>query len=458
MLREKIQRFHFVGIGGIGMSGIARILLEMGYKVSGSDLRENDRTEELRRLGAKIHIGHSEDNVKDAQVIVYSSAVSESNPEIKKGKELGIPVIPRGEMLAELFRMKEGIAVSGTHGKTTTTSMLAYILQNSGYDPTVIIGGVLQSIESNARLGRGSILISEADESDGSFLKLFPVVAVVTNIDREHLDFYGNIEAVKKAFLDFTQRVPFYGFSALNADDKGCRDILPKISRKVVTFGISSPATVQAKNLRVEEGRYVFEVSYECASLGTIHLGVPGRYNVYNALAATAVALELGVNFKVIKNSLESFKNAHRRLELKGRIAQIPVYDDYGHHPTEIGEVIKTLREIYKDRRIVLVFQPHRYSRTHMLFDDFVRVLKEADLVFVTDIYTAGEENKWNVKAVDLANASSAFYVRDKETLFLQLTQMLRDTDVVVFVGAGSISKWCEEFVSSFQVLSDRLP
>ncbi len=452
MLRERIQKFHFVGIGGIGMSGIARILLEMGYQVSGSDLRENDRIRELRSLGAEIYLSHSAENVGDAQVVVYSSAVPQDNPEIRRAKETGIPTISRGEMLAELFRMKEGIAVSGTHGKTTTTSMVAHILQRAGFDPTVIIGGVLRSLGSNARLGRGDLLVSEADESDGSFLKLYPAVAVVTNIDEEHLDFYGSFSALKEAFLSFVERVPFYGFSVLNADDAGCREILRSLSRRAVTFGLGTEAAVRARNLKLSEGGYLFEVSHGGDPLGTLHLRIPGRHNVYNALAATAVALELGVDFGTVKTALESFRNAQRRLELKGYLQGAPVYDDYGHHPTEIREVLRTLRELYPEKRILLVFQPHRYSRTHYLFEKFAEVLREADTVLLTDIFPAGERNTYAVSAEELARRSGALYVPSREELFDRLRSMVTGEEVVAFVGAGSISRWCDEVLSDHSI------
>ncbi len=450
MLRERIQRFHFVGIGGIGMSGIARILLEMGYRVSGSDIRENERVRELRELGAVIHLGHSEGNIGDAQVVVYSSAITENNPEVRRGRELGIPTIPRGEMLAELFRMKEGIAVSGTHGKTTTTSMIAHVLQRAGFDPTVIIGGVLKSLGSNARLGKGDLIISEADESDGSFLKLYPAVAVITNVDEEHLDFYGDLSAIKDAFLSFAQRVPFYGFCVVNGDDPNCADIIRSVSKRVVTFGTGRSAQVRAEGLRLVDSGYLFEVRRDGVRLGSIHLSIPGRHNVYNALAATAVALELGVDFGTVKASLEAFKNAQRRLELKGYLRGAPVYDDYGHHPTEIREVVRTLRELYPDRKLVLVFQPHRYSRTHYLFSRFVEVLRDAGTVLLTDVYPAGEENTYGVSAEDLAQRSGALYTPAKEDLFSALEGMVSGNEVIAFVGAGSVSRWCEEFLNTY--------
>ncbi|WP_457600639.1 UDP-N-acetylmuramate--L-alanine ligase [Hydrogenivirga sp.] len=448
MLREKVKRFHFVGIGGIGMSGIAQILLEMNYEVSGSDIKENRNTELLSRMGAKIYIGHSEDNVKEyVQVVVYSSAVKEDNPEIRRAKELGIPVIPRGEMLAELFKLKEGIAVSGSHGKTTTTSMIAHILEEAGFDPTVIIGGILQRLGSNAKLGRGDLLVSEADESDGSFLKLSPAVSVITNIDREHLDFYEGLEDIVGAFAKFADSVPFYGFCIANADDPNVIRAVSASSKKVVTFGIVAEADVRATDLEIESGRYAFGVVNRGKKLGRVHLGIGGRHNVYNALAAVALSLELDIPFRTIKEALESFRNADRRMELKGFVGSVPVYDDYGHHPTELRAVLSAVREMHPDKRLVLAFQPHRYSRTYHLFKEFAEVLKEPDLCLLADIFPASEENVYNVSARKLAEASGALYTPDKENLFNRLKEILREGDVLLFMGAGSISRWCEEFL-----------
>ncbi len=451
MLRERVKRFHFVGVGGIGMSGIARILLDMGYEVSGSDLRENENTKALRERGARVYIGHSPHNVgKDVQVVVYSSAIGGNNPEIMRAKELGIPVIPRGEMLAELFKLKEGIAVSGSHGKTTTTSMIAHILEEAGFDPTVIIGGKLKRLGSNAKLGRGDLLVSEADESDGSFLKLSPVVAVITNVDREHMDFYRNIDEVVSAFSRFAASVPFYGFCVANADNGNVLRAVSGLGKKVVTFGMNAEADLTGRELEIKDGRYTFSVFLKGKRLGRVHLKIGGRHNVYNALAATAVALELDVPFPTVKEALENFSNADRRMELKGFVGDVPVYDDYGHHPTEIRAVVRTMREMYPGRRLLMVFQPHRYSRTYYLFEDFVEVLREADRLFLLDIYPAGEENVYNVSAEELARRSGAVFIKEKDRVKEVLRREIREGDVVLFMGAGDITRLCEDFISSF--------
>ncbi len=452
MFREKIKRFHFVGIGGIGMSGIAQVLLEMGYEVSGSDMRESKNTELLRKKGARVFIGHRAENVNSVDVVIYSSAVSESNPEIVQAKKMGIPVIPRGDMLAELFRLKEGIAVCGSHGKTTTTSMIAHMVHEAGYDPTVIIGGVLQKFGSNARLGKDQLIISEADESDGSFLKLLPTVAVITNIDREHLGYYKDLDEIKSAFLRFANSVPFYGFCVMNADDENSREVMKSVKAPLITFGIEREAHLMARNLSLEGGCYSFDLFYEGKPLTRIHMSVAGRHNVYNALAGIAVCLRMGISVSNIKKALESFKNAERRLEFKGYFKGAAVYDDYGHHPTEIRAVIKALREMYLQRRIVLVFQPHRYSRTYYLFKDFVEVLKEADVCLLTDIYSAGEENFYGVSAQDLAKAAGCAFFENKEELFDAIEKKVKDADVILFMGAGSISRWCEEFLETVKI------
>ena len=455
MFKEKVKRFHLVGIGGIGMSGIAHILLDMGYEVSGSDLSEGKNIKLLRQRGAKIFIGHKREHLpQNTQVVVYSSAVNpERNPEILEAKRRGIPVIPRGEMLAELMRVKEGIAVSGSHGKTTTTSMLAHIFYKANLDPTVIIGGKLQLFEGkNARLGKGEVLIAEADESDGSFLRLSPVVSVITNIDEEHLDHYGSFENVKNSFLEFANKVPFYGFSVVNLDDPNVREIFSKISRKVVSFGINFPADYRAVNIEKTPKGYKFDVETPKGLVRGFELNIWGRHNIYNALAAIAVSAEGGISFKKIKEALREFKNAERRLEKIGELANVVFYEDYAHHPREIEVVFNALREFYPDREIIFVFQPHRYTRTFHLWEEFVRVLKPFKGI-ITEIYPASEEPIPNITGKRLAEDSNSLYAEGKEEIIPLLEGLIKEKNpkVVVFLGAGSIGRWGREIVETLK-------
>jgi len=440
LFRGKVRRIHFIGIGGSGMNGIAELLLNQGYTISGSDLKESYTTQRLRELGAKIYIGHSEDNVKDVDVVVYSSAVKPDNPELKKAKELGIPTIPRGEMLAELMRFKYGIAIAGSHGKTTTTSMVGTVLGKTGFDPTVVVGGKLEAYGSNAKLGRGEFLVAESDESDGSFLKLTPTIVSINNIDLEHLGFYKDLEDIKRAFTEFANKVPFYGAVAVNIDDENVRSIVPKIERKVIKFGLSEEAEIRGKNLQVIDGRYKFTVE----GFGDIHLSVPGIHNVYNALATIAICQELGVPFCVIKESLETFQNAKRRFEIKYK-DDVLVIDDYAHHPTEIKATLSAARDMYPDRRIVTVFQPHRYSRVHSLFNEFVNSFDIPDIVIITDIYSAGENPIDGVSGESLTEKirekrDNVFFVKDIEEAESLVKSILKSGDVVLTMGAGNIT------------------
>ena len=440
MFRGKVRRIHFIGIGGSGMNGIAELLLNQGYTISGSDLKESYTTQRLKELGAKIYIGHSEDNVKDVDVVVYSSAVKPDNPELKKAKELGIPTIPRGEMLAELMRFKYGIAIAGSHGKTTTTSMVGTVLGKTGFDPTVVVGGKLEAYGSNAKLGRGEFLVAESDESDGSFLKLTPTIVSINNIDLEHLGFYKDLEDIKRAFTEFANKVPFYGAVAVNIDDENVRSIVPKIERKVIKFGLSEEAEIRGKNLQVIDGRYKFTVE----GFGDIHLSVPGIHNVYNALATIAICQELGVPFCVIKESLETFQNAKRRFEIKYK-DDVLVIDDYAHHPTEIKATLSAARDMYPDRRIVTVFQPHRYSRVHSLFNEFVNSFDIPDIVIITDIYSAGENPIDGVSGESLTEKirekrDNVFFVKDIEEAESLVKSILKSGDVVLTMGAGNIT------------------
>lgn len=450
MFRGKVRRIHFVGIGGSGMSGIAELLLNQGYTITGSDIRESQTTIRLKELGAKIYIGHSEDNIKDADVVVYSSAVKMDNPELVRAKQLNIPIIPRGEMLAELMRFKYGIAVAGSHGKTTTTSMIGTILGLSGLDPTVVIGGKLSAFGSNAKLGRGEFLVAESDESDGSFLRLTPTIVTINNIDIEHIGFYRDLEDIKDAFVKFANKVPFYGAVALNIDDENIKSILPRIEKKIIKFGLSDEATIKAEDIQIVSGRYKFRVK----GYSEIHLSVPGKHNIYNALAAISVALELGLPFCVIKEALENFKNAGRRFEIKFD-RDITVIDDYAHHPTELKATLSAARDYYPDRRIIAIFQPHRYSRLKALFDEFVDSFEKPDIVLITDVYSAGEQPIEGISGQSLAEEISkkrenVFYTPTLDEAKNFVISTAKKGDIILILGAGNITSLSDFFAKYF--------
>ena len=457
MLQKK-HRVHFVGIGGIGMSGIAEVLLNLGYSVTGSDLRESDATHRLRSLGAEIFLGHREANLSgDPSVVVISTAVKFSNPEVVEARRQNIPVIPRAEMLAELMRMKYGVAVAGSHGKTTTTSMIAAILSAAGLDPTMVIGGRVRSLGSNARLGQGEILVAEADESDGTFLLLSPTIAVVTNIDREHMDFYQTMDRLTESFLDFINKVPFYGLAVLCLDHPNVRALLPKVRKRFVTYGFSPEADFTAHDLQSRPMEVEFSVARRAKDLGRLRLRLPGRHSATNALAAVAVAQELEVPFGRIAEALESFAGIHRRFEVKGEPNGILVIDDYGHHPVEIQATIQAIRDSWK-RRLTVVFQPHRYSRTRDLFDDFSTSFEEADCLVLTEIYSAGEEamagtsGKSLYQAIKRRGHLEIEYVPDKEEIVKRLLPKLEPGDIVLTLGAGDIYKVGEKLVEALQL------
>jgi UDP-N-acetylmuramate--alanine ligase len=452
MYIPKVKNLHFVGVGGSGMSGIAEVLLNMGYHVSGSDLTESTVTERLRVLGGEIHIGHGADNVGDAQVVVTSSAIGPGNPEVLEAVRRKIPVIPRAEMLAELMRMKYSVAVAGAHGKTTTTSMVAGVLDAAGLDPTAVVGGKLAASGSNARLGQGEFLVAEADESDGSFLHLTPTWAVVTNIDREHLDFYGDIETIQEAFVDFANKVPFYGAVIVGVDSAPVREILPRLNKRVITCGISFPADVAAEGLEYDGSGSSFTVRHRGRTLGRLTVDTPGEHNVANALAAIAVGLELDIPVEKIFAALEAFRNSGRRFEFKGEAGGVAVFDDYGHHPVEIEATIRAARAGW-NRRLVVVFQPHRYSRSRDLADDFPRAFDGADVVVLTDIYAAGEEPIPGVTGEDLFRRLEGeggrllHFVPRREDAAPRVLETLRRGDMVITLGAGDIWKTSEELV-----------
>ncbi len=446
MSQMKKKRVHFVGIGGIGMSGIAEVLLSQKYEVSGSDLNDSEIIKHLARNGATVFVGHREENLGNADVVVISSAVRETNPEVVAAKKKNIPIIPRAEMLGELMRMKTGVAIAGTHGKTTTTSMVATIASSAGLDPTIIIGGKVDALGGNARLGQGEILIAEADESDKSFLCLPATIGVVTNIDNDHLDHYGDFERVKDAFVEFINKLPFYGLAALCVDDPSVRSILPRLKKPFVTYGFSPQASYQPRNLRIKGFSSQVEVWKEGKNLGEIIVNSPGEHMVLNALAATVVALELGVSFSEIQKGFEKFRGVKRRFETKGEKAGVTIVDDYAHHPTEIRATLKGIRSTWKGR-IVTVFQPHRYSRTRDCYAQFVAAFDDTDQLFVTDIYSAGEEPIPGITAEMLAadiqshGHRSAAYIGSIDSAIQTISMALKQGDLLITLGAGNVYK-----------------
>ncbi|MBD0326329.1 MAG: UDP-N-acetylmuramate--L-alanine ligase [Pyrinomonadaceae bacterium] len=443
------QHVHFVGIGGIGMSGIAEVLANLGFRVSGSDLKSSGVTERLQELGVEFKEGHAAENVGDAHVVVRSTAVREDNPEIMEARRRSIPVIPRAEMLAELMRLKsQTVAVAGSHGKTTTTSMVATVLGYANLDPTFVVGGVVGAYRSNARLGKSDLMVVEADESDRSFLMLTPTIAVVTNIDREHMDFYKDMTDVRKCFEDFVNKVPFYGAAILCLDDPHVQAVIPHIERRRVTYGLSAQADVSAHGIRFDEGfGSSFTVWRGSEVIGDVTLRVPGLHNVYNSLAAIAVGLELEIPFEQIAGALSEFTGAERRFQRKGEEAGVLVVDDYGHHPTEIKATLAAAKIGSAGRRIVVLFQPHRYTRTHDLMEEFARSFNNADMLLVTDIYAASEEPIENVTAEVLTEAiksyghKNAHYVGAIDGAAKILREQVSAGDLVITLGAGTITR-----------------
>jgi len=456
---RNVKHVHFVGIGGIGMSGIAELLCNLGFKVSGSDLKKNQVTERLERLGAQVFEGHRPENVDSADVVVYSSAVKNDNPEVVFAKEHNIPVIPRAEMLSELMRLKPySVIVAGSHGKTTTTSMIATILGYAGIDPTTIVGGVVDTLGSNARLGQSDWFVAEADESDRSFLMLYPTIAVVTNIDREHMDSYKDMDDVVRCFAEFVNKVPFYGAAVICLDDPNVQAIIPYIRRRRVSYGLTAQADVSAHDIQYTANfGSRFKVYRRAEELGQINLPAPGKHNVYNALAATAVALELDIPFEVIAEGFARFKNANRRFQFKGEVNGITVVDDYGHHPTEISATLEAAKRSAGDRRTVVIFQPHRYTRTHDLMNDFARCFNNADLLFVLDIYPASEQPIDGVNSEILTEKIKQFghrsvsYIGPLESAIDKILPQLREGDLVITLGAGSVTKLSDLLVETLK-------
>ena len=450
-MKHIVKHIHFVGIGGAGMSGIAEVLVNLGYQVSGSDLAKNAVTDRLAALGARIAIGHAEENIEGANAVVVSTAVRSDNPEVLAARHRRIPIVPRAVMLAELMRLKQGIAIAGTHGKTTTTSLVASVLAAGGLDPTFVIGGRLISAGANARLGTGDFIVAEADESDASFLNLFPVIEVITNIDADHMDTYGHDFArLKQAFIEFTHRLPFYGIAVLCVDDPNVKEILPFVSKPIIRYGFASDAQVRAVNVIAREGKMYFTVMREDAPSLDIVLNLPGTHNVQNALAAIAIATELEVKDADIQRALAEFNGVGRRFQ---RYGEIPVngggawtlIDDYGHHPVEMAATIAAARGAFPERRLVLAFQPHRYTRTRDCFEDFVRVLSTVDALVLTDVYAAGEapivaaDGRALARAIRVAGKGEPGFVETVDEVPEALAAVVRDGDVVITMGAGSI-------------------
>jgi UDP-N-acetylmuramate--alanine ligase len=441
----KVRRVHFVGVGGIGMSGIAEVLLNLGFDVSGSDIRASRTTGRLETLGCRFFPRHAPENVEKADVVVVSSAITADNIEVARAHELQIPVIRRAEMLGELMRLKYSVTVAGSHGKTTTTSMISVLLHHCGLDPTIVIGGRLNIFGSNARLGQGPLLVAEADESDGSFLKLFPTMAVITNIDAEHMDFYGTMDGLKQTFLDYINRIPFYGLAILCLDDANVASIIPHVQRRYLTYGFSTNADLTADIISQEEGGSRFQAVFQNRNLGEFRLRVPGTYNILNSLSAIAAGLELSVPADQIREGLIAYEGVDRRFQLLGEVAGIRVIDDYGHHPTEIRATLEAARAL-SPRRILAVFQPHRYSRVSALWEEFATAFGDADLVFCADIYPAGEKPLADITGERLHEAIRAsggdkpvHFEPDFQQLADRIAAQAAPGDMIITFGAGNI-------------------
>ncbi|GJM16073.1 MAG: UDP-N-acetylmuramate--L-alanine ligase [Thermodesulfobacteriota bacterium] len=451
----KIKRIHFIGIGGIGMSGIAEVLINMGYEISGSDIGQSSTVKRLKDLGADITIGHSTENVEGSGVVVISSAIRADNPEVLSAKELNIPVIPRAEMLAELMRLRYGIAVAGSHGKTTTTSMVAAVLSYGKLDPTIVVGGKVTAMGTNARLGRGDFMVVEADESDGSFLRLSPVISILTNIDEEHMDHYKDMNELEGAFSTFINKIPFYGLSVLCIDCPRTKELSRSFKKRFLTYGFDKGAELRAENVSIEGFQTKFEVFLNNTELGSITLHVPGRHNAQNALAAIAVGMELGMSFEDVRLGLSEFTGIDRRLQIKGEGRGIKVIDDYAHHPREIEVTLEAIKQSHNGR-VVVIFQPHRYSRTKLLFDEFVQVLTKTDMLYIMDIYAASEDPISGVSSETLSKAvieKGGKNVRhlNGEKILSAVLKELKEGDVVLTLGAGNVWAFGEKIVEGLR-------
>jgi UDP-N-acetylmuramate--alanine ligase len=454
-MKHAVNRIHFIGIGGVGMSGIAEVLQNLNYKVSGSDMADSAILRRLAQFDIKTFIGHDAKNLENVDVVVISSAVKQDNPEVLEAKRLNIPVVPRAIMLAELMRMKQGIAIAGTHGKTTTTSLVASVLAEGGLDPTFVIGGRLNSADANAKLGSGEYIVVEADESDASFLNLLPVMAVVTNIDEDHMETYGHdFEKLKSSFVEFLHRMPFYGAAIVCVDDAAVRDIMPSIARPIITYGLAEEAQIRATNILADNGKMTFIVEYKNNNTGTtmpVVLNLPGLHNVRNALAAIAVAMELDVKPESIQKALSQFRGVDRRFQNYGKFSasdsgQFTLIDDYGHHPVEMKATIEAARGAYPNQRLVLAFQPHRYSRTRDCFEDFIKVMSSVDAILLTEVYAAGEakivgaDTRALCRAIRLNCKIEPIFVEEIQDMAAAILDLVIDGDVVLCMGAGSIS------------------
>ena len=452
----KIKKLHFVGIGGIGMSGIAEVLNNMGYDISGSDLNKSSTTERLEKLGVNIRIGHSSENVLESDVVVISSAIRKDNPEVVSAQNNNIPVIPRAEMLAELMRLKYGIAIIGSHGKTTTTSLVSTVLRQGNFDPTIVVGGKVKTLGSNAHLGKGNFMVVEADESDGSFQRLSPVITVLTNIDEEHLDHYENIGNLITAFSVFIEKIPFYGLAVLCIDCPRVRELESKCNKRFTTYGFNKNADLHLDDLKTQGFHTKFNVFYDGDKLGAIELNVPGKHNALNSLGAIAVGIEMGMKFDDIAEGLKKFSGIDRRLQLKGKVNDVLIIDDYGHHPAEIKTTLESIEESFSKKPIV-IFQPHRFTRTNMLFKEFVEVLSKIENLYVLDIYPAGEKpinginSKKLVDEIIKSGNSNAQYIRDKKELFEEVKNSVSSGDIILTSGAGNVWMHGEELLRVLQ-------
>jgi UDP-N-acetylmuramate--alanine ligase len=464
MFRGRVRHVHFIGVGGIGMSGLAEILRTMDFDVSGSDMKASDVTRRLETLGVKVHVGHKADNVHGADVVVHSSAIAQNNPELARARAMEIPAISRGEMLAELMRVKYCVTIAGSHGKTTTTSLVATVLRHAGLDPTVVVGGKVNALGSNARLGAGDLFVAEADESDGSFLRLNPTVAIVTNIDAEHLDHYGTHENVKDAFVQFVNQVPFYGLCVMCIDHPHVQAILPRVQRRHVTYGTSRQADYAARDIRFEGVETYFDAYRKNEPLGEYMVRMPGAHNVQNALAVLAAADELEVPLNVVRDAMAQFHGVQRRftilgqpvIEKNGKKGDVMIVDDYGHHPAEIEATLDAAQKSF-DRRVVVAFQPHRYTRTHALFDEFTRAFNGADVLVITDVYAAGEKPIDGATGEALAAAIHAHghhavrYVQDKKNVKDALVEIVEPGDLVIALGAGDINASARDLLTTLE-------